>query len=107
MVRRHAGALFVFDYIDVGDDTAARYRPTRRTKCDRPTAESFVHGHRADLVAESVGEQCKSNLRTPRGVASPRKAIGMVSEAARHVDLGERRFGLIGYGGTWPRKIQA
>jgi hypothetical protein len=52
MVRRHAGALFVFDYIDVGDDTAARYRPTRRTKCDRPTAEIFECLYRACLIAK-------------------------------------------------------
>jgi hypothetical protein len=52
MVRRHASALFVFDYIDVGDDTAARYRPTRRTKCDRPTAEIFECLYRACLIAK-------------------------------------------------------
>jgi hypothetical protein len=59
----HAGALFVLDQIDVSENPASRYRPAIRKLRDNPTAEIFVCLYRGSLIAKSIGEDCKCNLR--------------------------------------------
>jgi hypothetical protein len=51
--------------MDIGKDAAARYRPALRKTFDHATAEIFVCLYRARLIAKSICEQCKSNLRRP------------------------------------------
>ncbi len=88
-----AGALFVLNQVNVGENAAARYRPTLRKKRDYATTEIFVCLDRASLIAESVGEQCEGNFRPPRSVTGPRKPLSSSFIGREKVTLKQARFG--------------
>jgi hypothetical protein len=63
-------ALFVLDHIDVSEHSAARNRPAFRKLSYHATAEIFVCLYRISLIAKSICEEGKSNLRWAGPVAS-------------------------------------
>jgi hypothetical protein len=75
-----AGALFTLDHVDIGEDTAARDRPAFRKLRHHATAEIFVCPHRVSLIAKSICEDCKSNMRALGAVVRSREALLPVLE---------------------------
>jgi len=75
-----AGTLFTLDHVDIGEDTAARDRPAFRKLRHHATAEIFVCPHRVSLIAKSICEDCKSNMRALGAVARSREALLPVLE---------------------------
>jgi hypothetical protein len=67
---RWGGALFVLDHFDVSENAAARNRPAFRKLSYHATAEIFVCLYRTSLIAKSICEEGKSNLRWAGPVAS-------------------------------------
>jgi hypothetical protein len=70
-----AGALFVLDQIDAGEDTASRYRPAIGKLRDHTTAEIFVSPQRVSLIAKSICEDGESNMRALGAVVRSHEAV--------------------------------